>query len=232
MGVSFSGRARQLRKASLLLLRRTDPRLEPRENFFFPHRGLERCPTFGAKSLGRRGARLARSSHVSLVETRRQDGREEKKSLGRPRVLRATDEDVRRQAPGTLPSLFVERKWRRKSSLEAAESRPARSRLRRSAQSASNPPMTTSTMSMASLAGQSGFRLAMDNFADPQTGVAPRLARSRNVRSRCRCSMCPAIHISSRSWLRSSSTHEPSDPPPKVVLSFLGDNGTGDRSAF
>ena len=82
------------------------------------------------------------------------------------------------------------------------------------------------------LAGQSGFRLAMDNFADPQTGVAPRLARSRNVRSRCRCSMCPAIHISSRSWLRSSSTHEPSDPPPKVVLSFLGDNGTGDRSAF
>lgn len=30
--------------------------------------------------------------------------------------------------------------------------------------------------------------------------------------------MCPAIHISSRSWLRSSSTHEPSDPPPKVVI--------------
>ena len=59
----------------------------------------------------------------------------------------------------------------------------------------------------------------MDAFADPQTGVAPRLARSRNVRSRCRCSMCPAIHINSRSWLRSSSTHEPSDPPPKVVLS-------------
>lgn len=30
--------------------------------------------------------------------------------------------------------------------------------------------------------------------------------------------MCPAIHINSRSWLRSSSTHEPSDPPPKVVF--------------
>ena len=29
--------------------------------------------------------------------------------------------------------------------------------------------------------------------------------------------MCPAIHISSRSWLRSSSTHEPSDPPLRVV---------------
>ena len=33
-----------------------------------------------------------------------------------------------------------------------------------------------------------------------------------------RCSMCPAIHINSRSWLRSSSTHEPSDPPPRVVF--------------
>ena len=40
------------------------------------------------------------------------------------------------------------------------------------------------------------------------------------MRSRCRCSMCPAIHISSRSWLRSSSTHEPSDPPLRVVLSL------------
>ena len=30
--------------------------------------------------------------------------------------------------------------------------------------------------------------------------------------------MCPAIHISSRSWLRSSSTHEPSDPPLRIVL--------------
>ena len=37
------------------------------------------------------------------------------------------------------------------------------------------------------------------------------------MRSRYRCSMCPAIHITSRSWLRSSSTHEPSDPPLRVV---------------
>ena len=43
------------------------------------------------------------------------------------------------------------------------------------------------------------------------------MTQSRNVRSRYRCSMCPAIHINSRSWLRSSSTHEPSDPPPRVV---------------
>ena len=35
-------------------------------------------------------------------------------------------------------------------------------------------------------------------FADPQTGVAPGVTRGRNVRSRYRCSMCPAIHINSR----------------------------------
>ena len=37
------------------------------------------------------------------------------------------------------------------------------------------------------------------------------------MRSRCRCSRYPAIHTNSRSWLRSSSTHEPSDPPLRVV---------------
>jgi hypothetical protein len=40
------------------------------------------------------------------------------------------------------------------------------------------------------------------------------------MRSRCRCSMSPAIHIKSRSWLRSSSTHEPSDPPLRVIFLF------------
>lgn len=55
-------------------------------------------------------------------------------------------------------------------------------------------------------------------LADPRTGEAPADSRGRNVRSRCRCSMCPAIHINSRSWLRSSSTHEPSDPPHRVVF--------------
>ena len=43
----------------------------------------------------------------------------------------------------------------------------------------------------------------------------------RNMRSRYRCSMCPAIHINSRSWLRSSSTCEPSDPPLRVCQTFL-----------
>ena len=54
-------------------------------------------------------------------------------------------------------------------------------------------------------------------LADPETGVVPGVTRDRHMRSRCRCSMCPAIHTNSRSWLRSSSTHEPSDPPLRVV---------------
>lgn len=37
------------------------------------------------------------------------------------------------------------------------------------------------------------------------------------MRSRCRCSMWSAIHTNSRNWLRSSSTHEPSDPPLRVI---------------
>lgn len=52
---------------------------------------------------------------------------------------------------------------------------------------------------------------------DPETDVVPGVTRDRKVRSSRRCSMCPAIHITSRSWLRSSSTHEPSDPPLRVV---------------
>lgn len=62
-----------------------------------------------------------------------------------------------------------------------------------------------------------GRESTIDSKPDPETGVAPGFTRCRNMRSRCRCSMCPAIHINSRSWLRSSSTHEPSDPPLRVV---------------
>ena len=44
-----------------------------------------------------------------------------------------------------------------------------------------------------------------------------------------------AIHINSRSWLRSSSTHEPSDPPLRIV-SFIVDLLKGllgfDRSEY
>ena len=45
--------------------------------------------------------------------------------------------------------------------------------------------------------------------------------------------MCPAIHISSRSWLRSSSTHEPSDPPLAVLSlnGFKGRHAAGNDSA-
>ncbi len=33
--------------------------------------------------------------------------------------------------------------------------------------------------------------------------------------------MCPAVHMSTRSLLRSSSTHKPSDPPLRVELKFF-----------
>ena len=70
-----------------------------------------------------------------------------------------------------------------------------------------------------STANTQGARLESgeERLSDPETGVVPGVTRDRNMRSRSRCSMCPAIHINSRSWLRSSSTHEPSDPPLRVV---------------
>ena len=67
-----------------------------------------------------------------------------------------------------------------------------------------------------------------ERLSDPETGVVPGVTRDRNMRSRSRCSMCPAIHINSRSWLRSSSTHEPSDPPLRVV--FLRRTREGERN--
>lgn len=57
-----------------------------------------------------------------------------------------------------------------------------------------------------------------ERSSDPQTDVAPGRTRGRNVRSKNQCSMCPAIHTKSRSWLRSSSTREPSDPLLRVVI--------------
>ena len=51
----------------------------------------------------------------------------------------------------------------------------------------------------------------------PSDGRGPGRTRGRHVRSRRRCSVCSAIHTSSRGWPRSSSTREPSDPPLRVV---------------
>ena len=53
-----------------------------------------------------------------------------------------------------------------------------------------------------------------------RTGPRDKGSRGRNVRSRCRCSLSPAIRISSRGWPRSSSTDEPSDPPSRVFSVF------------
>ena len=81
----------------------------------------------------------------------------------------------------------------------------------------SDAPMPTPTAP-----GLSTRRLRRRGYlADTRTDVAqaPR-SPGRNVRSRCRCSVfvCPAFCTTSRSWLRSSSTHEPSDPPHRAVF--------------
>jgi hypothetical protein len=55
---------------------------------------------------------------------------------------------------------------------------------------------------------------------DPEADAVPGLTRDRNSRSEGRRSMCSAIHITSRTWLRPSSTREPSDPPLRVVPLF------------
>lgn len=68
--------------------------------------------------------------------------------------------------------------------------------------------------------------------SDPQTDVAPGSTRGRNVRSKNQCSMCPAIHTKSRSWLRSSSTREPSDPLLRVVIFVFRDFSLKDNIAF
>ena len=52
---------------------------------------------------------------------------------------------------------------------------------------------------------------------DTQTGMLPGGPRSAICVQRFDDSLISAIHITYRSWLRSSSMHEPRDPPLKVV---------------
>ncbi len=117
------------------------------------------------------------------------------------------------------------RPCRRRRKLEPSH-RPAG--LGRAGARESRPEETESALEATEPRGPHGARLrtpraqarstACDCYpSDPETGVASGLTRGRNMRSRYRCSMCPAIHINSRSWLRSSSTHEPSDPPLRAV---------------
>jgi hypothetical protein len=61
----------------------------------------------------------------------------------------------------------------------------------------------------------------MSYVSNPQTDVARGFLPGRNVRSKCRCS-CPAVYTTTRILLRSSSTHEPSDPPLRVGFCVSG----------
>lgn len=52
---------------------------------------------------------------------------------------------------------------------------------------------------------------------DPQTGVALGSSPGPQCAFEMSMLMCPAVHTTTRSLLRLSSTHEPSDPPLRVV---------------
>lgn len=54
---------------------------------------------------------------------------------------------------------------------------------------------------------------------DPQTGVALGSSPGPQCAFEMSMLMCPAVHTTTRSLLRLSSTHEPSDPPLRVVIS-------------
>ena len=58
----------------------------------------------------------------------------------------------------------------------------------------------------------------VQKYTDPQSDVARAARLGRHLRSRYRCSMCSAVRMDSRTLLRSSSIHEPSDPPSKVII--------------
>lgn len=53
---------------------------------------------------------------------------------------------------------------------------------------------------------------------DPQTGVALGSSPGPQCAFEMSMLMCPAVHTTTRSLLRLSSTHEPSDPPLRVIL--------------
>lgn len=59
-----------------------------------------------------------------------------------------------------------------------------------------------------------------DRYADTQTDVLPGEPESAICVQRFDDSLNSAIHTTYRSWLRSSSMHEPRDPPLKVVSRF------------
>lgn len=59
---------------------------------------------------------------------------------------------------------------------------------------------------------------------DPQTGVALGSSPGPQCAFEMSMLMCPAVHTTTRSLLRLSSTHEPSDPPLRVVHSVYDTN--------
>ena len=61
-------------------------------------------------------------------------------------------------------------------------------------------------------------------YHDTQTGILPGYPESAICVQRFDDSLHSAIHTTYRNWLRSSSIHEPRDPPLEVIFNFLNNN--------
>lgn len=80
----------------------------------------------------------------------------------------------------------------------------------------SHSPLTGRPSSARPTRIHRSFQLCFSD--DPEAGAVKGSTRGRNSRSDSRCSMCSAIHTNYRSWLRPSSTREPSDSPSGAVI--------------
>ena len=68
--------------------------------------------------------------------------------------------------------------------------------------------------------GHSSYTEVYRLVHDTQTDILPGYPESAICVQRFDDSLHSAIHITYRNWLRSSSMHEPRDPPLEVVLLF------------
>jgi hypothetical protein len=97
---------------------------------------------------------------------------------------------------------------------------PFRPPLHRVSLPAALPPLRLST-TPDRRAVRPAPRIVRSIHTDPQSDVARAVRLGRHLRSRYRCSMCSAVRTDSRTLLRSSSIHEPSDPPSKVIIDHI-----------
>ena len=81
--------------------------------------------------------------------------------------------------------------------------------------------VSAQNLSVRSLPSEKGKEFQKESCNDTQADMLLGIPKSASCVQRLDDSLISAIHITYRSLLRSSSMHEPRDPPLKVVFSFL-----------